>query len=81
MVTKEQFLCTIQVAAAAQQSWRKGSAVDLRSGATDLAGVKAVPVYLPLCVHAPKHEQQVDKGVFSAVLTQALLEGPSSVTC
>lgn len=41
MVTKEQFLCTIQVAAAAEQSWRKGSAVDLRSGATDPVGVKA----------------------------------------
>ncbi|XP_041275652.1 myo-inositol 2-dehydrogenase-like [Onychostruthus taczanowskii] len=38
VVTKEQFLWTIQVAAAAEQSWRNGSAVDLRSSA---AGVKA----------------------------------------
>lgn len=44
-------------------------------------GDQAVPVYLPLCVHPPKHKQEMDKGVFSAVLTQALLEGPSSVTC
>ncbi|NXU44286.1 T73AS protein, partial [Drymodes brunneopygia] len=41
VVTKEQFLWTIQVAAAAEQSWRNGSAVDLHSSATDLAGVKA----------------------------------------
>ncbi|NXK63248.1 T73AS protein, partial [Sylvietta virens] len=41
VVTKEQFLCTIQVAAAAQQSWRNGSAVDLHSSATDPAGVEA----------------------------------------
>ncbi|XP_038015666.1 myo-inositol 2-dehydrogenase-like [Motacilla alba alba] len=41
VVTKEQFLWTIQVAAAAEQSWRNGSAVDLHSGATDPAGVKA----------------------------------------
>ncbi|NWH90321.1 T73AS protein, partial [Aegithalos caudatus] len=40
-VTKEQFLWTIQVAAAAEQSWRKGSAVDLHSRAMDAAGVKA----------------------------------------
>ncbi|NXD25692.1 T73AS protein, partial [Spelaeornis formosus] len=44
MVTKEQFLWTIQVAAAAEQSWRKGSAVGLHSSATDPAGVKAEPV-------------------------------------
>ncbi|NWS34002.1 T73AS protein, partial [Polioptila caerulea] len=41
VVTKEQLLWTIQVAAAAEQSWRNGSAVDLHSGATDPAGVKA----------------------------------------
>ncbi|NWT61615.1 T73AS protein, partial [Erythrocercus mccallii] len=41
VVTKEQFLWTIQVAAAAEQSWRNGSAVDLHSSATDPAGVKA----------------------------------------
>lgn len=44
-------------------------------------GDQAVPVYLPLCVHSPKHEQQVHKGVLSAALTQALLEGLGSVTC
>lgn len=41
VVTKEQFLWTLQVAAAAEQSWRNRSAVDLHSSATDLAGVKA----------------------------------------
>ncbi|NWZ43865.1 T73AS protein, partial [Brachypodius atriceps] len=41
VVTKEQFLWTLQVAAAAQQSWRSGSAVDLHSSATDPAGAKA----------------------------------------
>ncbi|NWT70825.1 T73AS protein, partial [Prunella himalayana] len=41
VVTKEQFLWRIQVAAAAEQSWRNGSAVDLHGGATDPAGVKA----------------------------------------
>ncbi|XP_017599536.1 PREDICTED: inositol 2-dehydrogenase-like [Corvus brachyrhynchos] len=41
VVTKEQLLWTIRVAAAAEQSWRKGSAVDLRSGAMDPARVKA----------------------------------------
>ncbi|NXU14379.1 T73AS protein, partial [Pardalotus punctatus] len=40
VITKEQLLWTIQVAAAAERSWRNGSAVDLRSGATDPAGVK-----------------------------------------
>lgn len=39
MVTKEQFLWVIQVAAAAEQSWRNRSAVDLHS--TDPAGAKA----------------------------------------
>ncbi|XP_068014273.1 inositol 2-dehydrogenase-like [Melanerpes formicivorus] len=33
VVTKEQFLCTLQVAAAAEQSWRSGAAVDLRGAA------------------------------------------------
>ncbi|NWV09354.1 T73AS protein, partial [Ptilonorhynchus violaceus] len=41
VVTKEQFLWTIQVAAAAEQSWRNGSAVDLRSDAPGPAAVKA----------------------------------------
>lgn len=40
MVTKEQFLWVIQVAAAAEQSWRNRSAVDLHSSATDPAGAK-----------------------------------------
>ncbi|NXR20743.1 T73AS protein, partial [Cinclus mexicanus] len=40
VVTKEQFLWTIQVAAAAEQSWRNGSAVDLHSSAKDPAGAK-----------------------------------------
>ncbi|NWV63417.1 T73AS protein, partial [Malurus elegans] len=44
VITKEQFLCTIQVAAAAEQSWRNGSAVDLHSGAADPAGPKAAAV-------------------------------------
>ncbi|XP_064893937.1 myo-inositol 2-dehydrogenase [Columba livia] len=39
-VTKEQVLCAIRVAAAAQQSWRTGSAVDLRSEATDAPVIK-----------------------------------------
>ncbi|NWX04156.1 T73AS protein, partial [Caloenas nicobarica] len=39
-VTKEQFLCAIQVAAAAEQSWRSGSAVDLRSEATGAPVIK-----------------------------------------
>ncbi|NXO38667.1 T73AS protein, partial [Locustella ochotensis] len=41
VVSKEQFLWVIQVAAAAEQSWRNGSAVDLQSSAADPAGVKA----------------------------------------
>ncbi|NWW31211.1 T73AS protein, partial [Panurus biarmicus] len=41
VVTKEQFLWTIQVAAAAEQSWRNRSALDLHSSAPDPAGVKA----------------------------------------
>ncbi|NXQ52772.1 T73AS protein, partial [Anthoscopus minutus] len=41
VVTKEQFLWTVQVTAAAEQSWRNGSAVDLHGSATDPAGVKA----------------------------------------
>ncbi|NWW75452.1 T73AS protein, partial [Climacteris rufus] len=44
VVTKEQFLCTIQVAAAAEQSWRSGSAVDLRGRVPDPTGVKAEAV-------------------------------------
>ncbi|KAL4646059.1 hypothetical protein GN956_G9777 [Arapaima gigas] len=38
--TKEQYLWTVQVAAAAEQSWKNGSAVDLRSVAPDTAAVK-----------------------------------------
>ncbi|KAM9217793.1 myo-inositol 2-dehydrogenase-like [Leptosomus discolor] len=41
VVTKEQFLWTIQVAAAAEQSWRNGSAVDLRNEAMDSPAVGA----------------------------------------
>ncbi|NXP08103.1 T73AS protein, partial [Thinocorus orbignyianus] len=41
VVTKEQFLWSIQVAAAAEQSWRNGSAVDLRSEVLGSAGIKA----------------------------------------
>ncbi|XP_074883227.1 myo-inositol 2-dehydrogenase-like [Buteo buteo] len=40
VITKEQFLWTIQVAAAAEQSWRNGSAVDLRSEAIDSSVIK-----------------------------------------
>ncbi|XP_075577729.1 myo-inositol 2-dehydrogenase-like [Pelecanus crispus] len=40
VITKEQFLWTIQVAAAAEQSWRNGSAVDLRNEAIDSSVVK-----------------------------------------
>ncbi|NXJ92111.1 T73AS protein, partial [Corythaixoides concolor] len=39
-VTKEQFLWTIQIAAAAEQSWRNGSAVDLRNEAVDSSVIK-----------------------------------------
>ncbi|KAM6116696.1 myo-inositol 2-dehydrogenase-like [Phoenicopterus ruber ruber] len=39
-ITKEQFLWTIQVAAAAEQSWRNGSAVDLRNEAIDSSVIK-----------------------------------------
>ncbi|XP_069638931.1 myo-inositol 2-dehydrogenase-like [Haliaeetus albicilla] len=40
VITKEQFLWTIQVAAAAEQSWRNGSAVDLRSEAIGSSVIK-----------------------------------------
>ncbi|XP_062449038.1 inositol 2-dehydrogenase-like [Rhea pennata] len=40
VITKEQFLWTIQVAAAAEQSWRNGSAVDLRNEAKDPSVIK-----------------------------------------
>ncbi|NWW91865.1 T73AS protein, partial [Rhynochetos jubatus] len=40
VITKEQFLWTIQVAAAAEQSWRNGSAVDLRNEATESSVIK-----------------------------------------
>ncbi|XP_040389776.1 myo-inositol 2-dehydrogenase-like isoform X1 [Cygnus olor] len=39
-ITKEQFLWAVQVAAAAEQSWRNGSAVDLRNEAIDSAVIK-----------------------------------------
>ncbi|MGH0179184.1 UNVERIFIED_CONTAM: hypothetical protein FKN15_000508 [Acipenser sinensis] len=38
--TREQYLWTIQVAAAAEQSWRNGSAVDLRNEALDTTIIK-----------------------------------------
>ncbi|KAG2459632.1 T73AS protein, partial [Polypterus senegalus] len=38
--TKEQYLWTIQVAAAAEQSWRNGTAVDLRSEAVETSVIK-----------------------------------------
>ncbi|NXE06594.1 T73AS protein, partial [Lophotis ruficrista] len=41
VVTKEQFLWTIQVAAAAEQSWRNGSAVDLRNEAVESSQIKS----------------------------------------
>ncbi|XP_053308439.1 myo-inositol 2-dehydrogenase-like [Spea bombifrons] len=40
MVTKEQYVCAIQVAAAAEQSWKNGSAVDLRNEAVDVSVIK-----------------------------------------
>nr|XP_033778886.1 inositol 2-dehydrogenase-like [Geotrypetes seraphini] len=40
VVTKEQFLWAIQVAAAAEQSWQNGSAVDLRNEAVDVTVIK-----------------------------------------
>ncbi|NWU61172.1 T73AS protein, partial [Pterocles burchelli] len=40
VITKEQLLWTIQVAAAAEQSWRNGSAVDLRSEAVESSVIK-----------------------------------------
>uniref|UniRef100_UPI00398EC2DD streptomycin biosynthesis protein StrI-like isoform X1 n=1 Tax=Pristiophorus japonicus TaxID=55135 RepID=UPI00398EC2DD len=39
-ITKENFLWTIQVAAAVEQSWRNGSAVDLRNEALDGTVIK-----------------------------------------
>ncbi|KAM5142335.1 myo-inositol 2-dehydrogenase-like [Mantella aurantiaca] len=39
-ITKEQYLCALQVTAAAEQSWRNGSAVDLRNEAVDISLVK-----------------------------------------
>ncbi|XP_040182403.1 myo-inositol 2-dehydrogenase-like [Rana temporaria] len=39
-VTKEQYLCALQIAAAAEQSWRNGSAVDLRNEAVDISIIK-----------------------------------------
>ncbi|NXN98623.1 DHDH dehydrogenase, partial [Rhinopomastus cyanomelas] len=40
VITKEQFLWTIQVAAAAEQSWRTGFAVDLRSRVVESSVIK-----------------------------------------
>ncbi|NWU93812.1 T73AS protein, partial [Upupa epops] len=40
VITKEQFLWTIQVAAAAEQSWRNGFVVDLRSRALESSVIK-----------------------------------------
>ncbi|KAM4704196.1 myo-inositol 2-dehydrogenase-like [Rhinophrynus dorsalis] len=39
-VTKEQYICAIQVAGAAEQSWQNGSAVDLRNEAVDVSIIK-----------------------------------------
>lgn len=39
-VTKEQYLCTLQITAAAEQSWQNGSAVDLRNEAVDISSIK-----------------------------------------
>ncbi|KAM4651898.1 inositol 2-dehydrogenase-like isoform 2-T2 [Discoglossus pictus] len=39
-VTKEQYICAMQVAAAAEQSWQNGSAVDLRNEAVDVSIIK-----------------------------------------
>ncbi|XP_043918890.1 myo-inositol 2-dehydrogenase-like isoform X1 [Protopterus annectens] len=39
-ITKEQFLSTVKVAAAAEQSWQNGSAVDLRNEAMDVTVIK-----------------------------------------
>ncbi|KAG7472823.1 hypothetical protein MATL_G00113040 [Megalops atlanticus] len=39
-ITKEQYLWTVQVAAAAEQSWKNGSAVDLRNEAPETMVIK-----------------------------------------
>ncbi|KAJ8257677.1 hypothetical protein GJAV_G00188500 [Gymnothorax javanicus] len=39
-ITKEQYLCTVQVAAAAEQSWKNGSAVDLRNNSPEIMVIK-----------------------------------------
>ncbi|NXN12209.1 DHDH dehydrogenase, partial [Indicator maculatus] len=44
VVTKEQFLWTLQVAAAAEQSWRSGAAVDLRGEAIAPSAIKTEAV-------------------------------------
>ncbi|NXG79466.1 T73AS protein, partial [Baryphthengus martii] len=43
-VTKEQFIWTMRVAAAAERSWRSGSAVDPHSEATDWPAIKTEPL-------------------------------------
>ncbi|XP_063799445.1 uncharacterized oxidoreductase YrbE-like isoform X3 [Pseudophryne corroboree] len=39
-VTKEQYVCAIQIAAAAEQSWQTGSSIDLRNEAVDISIIK-----------------------------------------
>ncbi|XP_040285878.1 myo-inositol 2-dehydrogenase-like [Bufo bufo] len=40
VITKKQYICALQVAAAAEQSWQSGSAVDLRNEAVDVSLIK-----------------------------------------
>ncbi|KAM3923923.1 myo-inositol 2-dehydrogenase-like [Leptodactylus fuscus] len=40
VITKEQYVCALQVAAAAEQSWQTGSAVDLMNEAVDVSVIK-----------------------------------------
>ncbi|XP_063292874.1 myo-inositol 2-dehydrogenase-like [Pelobates fuscus] len=40
VITKEQYICALQVAAAAEQSFQNGSAVDLRSEVVDVSIIK-----------------------------------------
>ncbi|XP_075695528.1 myo-inositol 2-dehydrogenase-like [Rhinoderma darwinii] len=41
VITKEQYICALQVAAAAEQSWQSGSAVDLTDEALDVSMIKS----------------------------------------
>ncbi|XP_069803520.1 uncharacterized oxidoreductase YrbE-like [Dendropsophus ebraccatus] len=40
VITKEQYVCALQVARAAEQSWESGSAVDLANEAVDASIIK-----------------------------------------